>query len=535
MKRKAIKKVALFVALIMAATSFAGCGKKDEAAVSSGSPVTLNGDKIYPIQCDDTLTYWLSTNPNWTHRYENYADTPIGKKLAENTGVKVEYMHPAMGQGVEQFQILLASNELPDIVHYTWNVYPGGPDMAIKDEYILKLNDILPKYAPALWGYLQENEDWDKQSKSDKGSYYAFPQMSQDVKVAYGPVFRSDLLKKVNVELPRTIDEWEAVLTALKKNGVESPFIASAAGLIKAFSPAFGIYTGWYRNGDKVVYGQAQPQYKDLLIKLNDWYKKGLIDPDFASVDSKAIESKILNGQAGATLAWVGSGIGTWLNAMPDRNEFDIAGVQYPARKKGEPSEYADKGTSVSMASGVAISGNCVNVELAARFLDYGYTEEGHNLFNFGIEGESYNWVDRGGEKYPEFTDLILDNPEGLSVSQAMGMYLRASNATTMIMDKRYIEQYHTTTQQKEAQAEWGKTNMDEHILPELYIAEDSIDADADIMANVNTYIDEMTIKFITGNEPIENFDKYTEQIKKFGIEDATAFRQAAYEVYMNR
>ena len=41
----------------------------------------------------------------------------------------------------------------------------------------------------------------------------------------------------------------------------------------------------------------------------------------------------------------------------------------------------------------------CKNVELAARYLVYGFTEEGHNVYNFGVEGESYNWVDKDGEK----------------------------------------------------------------------------------------------------------------------------------------
>ena len=27
-------------------------------------------------------------------------------------------------------------------------------------------------------------------------------------------------------------------------------------------------------------------------------------------------------------------------------------------------------------------------------FLDYGYTEEGHLLLNFGVEGESYEMID---------------------------------------------------------------------------------------------------------------------------------------------
>ncbi|MFW5436827.1 hypothetical protein [Paenibacillus apiarius] len=41
--------------------------------------------------------------------------------------------------------------------------------------------------------------------------------------------------------------------------------------------------------------------------------------------------------------------------------------------------------------------------------------EEGHILFNFGVEGESYK-MEKG---YPKYTDEIMKNPDGLPVAQA--------------------------------------------------------------------------------------------------------------------
>ena len=76
---------------------------------------------------------------------------------------------------------------------------------------------------------------------------------------------------------------------------------------------------------------------------------------------------------------------------------------------------------------------------------------------------------------------------------------------------------------------------MNSHLLPQLYMATDEVDRDSEIMVNINTYVDEMTLKFITGAEPIENFDKYIEQIKKFGIEECIAFRQEALKRYESR
>ena len=114
-----------------------------------------------------------------------------------------------------------------------------------------------------------------------------------------------------------------------------------------------------------------------------------------------------------------------------------MAGAPYPAAEKGKMAEYGRLATPVNMGVSVAISRNCKKPELAARFLDYGYTEEGHNLFNFGIEGVSYEWKDG----YPTYTELITDNPDGLTMTESMNMYMQSGYSGMFVQDQRYIEQ----------------------------------------------------------------------------------------------
>ena len=86
-----------------------------------------------------------------------------------------------------------------------------------------------------------------------------------------------------------------------------------------------------------------------------------------------------------------------------------------------------------------AISTACKNVEAAARLLDFSYGEEGHMLVNFGIEGVSYEMVNGN----PEYTEVITDNPDGLSMTNAMSIYMRCHTNGAFIQDPRYIEQYY--------------------------------------------------------------------------------------------
>jgi putative aldouronate transport system substrate-binding protein len=55
------------------------------------------------------------------------------------------------------------------------------------------------------------------------------------------------------------------------------------------------------------------------------------------------------------------------------------------------------------------------------------------------------------------------------------------------------------------------------------------------IMSDVNTYRDEMFVKFIMGAEPIENFDKFVAQMEKFNLKQAIKIQQDALDRYNAR
>jgi len=544
MTHKLTKTLSLLVAVIIALTCFSACGNKEASSEGVGSPVKLNGDKIYPVECEDTLTFWFSGTAVWNQDFENFGETPLGKEIAKKTGIKIEYIHPSMGQGNEQFQILLASDDLPDIVNNKWYSFAGGPDEAINQEYIYELSDIIDKYCPAYKKLLKDNPDWDKSVKTDAHNYYAFNYFrGKDpiTSTVWGPIVRGDLLREAGLDIPVTMEDWDEMLTVFRdKYGVEKPYIGRLSYLGQTFYPAYGGFSGWYQDNGVVKYGEAQPQYKDFLKKMNEWYETGLLDYDFAVFDATKFDSDVLNSKGASFSGYSGSTISALLEAAKDYESFDLIGVPYPVLNEADGvAEYSRVNQEADITGvSTAISRKCKNVELAARFLDWGFTEEGDTVYNFGIEGESFNWVDKDGEKYPEYTDLVLNNPEGRTMSDILHKYTRAAESNVpMVLDSRHTRQFASFQQQKDAMQEWTKTNMKEHnhLLPAIYLTSDDADVDADIMAAVKTYVDEMTIKFITGREPLDNFDKYLEQLDKFGLQTCVEFRQKALERYNKR
>ena len=55
------------------------------------------------------------------------------------------------------------------------------------------------------------------------------------------------------------------------------------------------------------------------------------------------------------------------------------------------------------------------------------------------------------------------------------------------------------------------------------------------IMNEINTYTDQMILKFFIGDESLDAFDSYREQLQKMNIERAIEIQQAAYDRYLAR
>ena len=202
-----------------------------------------------------------------------------------------------------------------------------------------------------------------------------------------------------------------------------------------------------------------------------------------------------------------------------------------PTLVKGERAEMGYIENPFSGRASVAITTSCKDVERAARLMDWAYGEEGHMYFNFGTEGESYTMVDG----YPTYTDEILKNPKGLPVSQAMSAYIRGNYNGPFVQDVRYLEQYYTLDEQRQTPIVWGECNGAAHTMPPITPTSDESKEFSTIMNEINTYRDEMILKFIFGTESIDNFDTYVKNIDNMGLARALEIENAALDRYNSR
>ena len=488
----------------------------------------------------ETLTFYMDADSKATAVIPSYEEMAYWKKVGEIFNVDIKFQHPAAGQNDVEFNLLLASGEMPDIVWYNWGKVNGGAEYLLENGIILDLTELFPEYAPNLYNYYLEHDELMDLAMLNHEKLYSFPKIKGDntILVTSGFQIRDDWLERLGLEVPRTIDDLHNVLLAFKNEDAngngdpddEIPFTGSNAvynRVNEVLAQCWGIYFNDFSFLDgKVVFGPYTEQYRDYITTAAQWYSEGLIDPDYLSNDNTSFQSKILNDIGGFYQGTINGNLGTFLTAWQNNgSDSHLIPISSPMKEEGAP-HYSKEVQSYISEDSAVITSNCKNVELAMKVLDYAYGEEGIMLSNYGIEGESYTMVD--GK--PVFTDLILNNPDGYSATNALHMYNLAASQGPEIQLSDMFKQIALHPEQVDAYNIFGAADVQKINLTNLSATEEQTSRLSSIMADINTYVDEQANRFIMGLASLDEYDAFVEQLKAMGVEEAIEIKQAIYD-----
>ena len=496
-----------------------------------------------------TLKAWAELGEKATQVITSNNQIPVYDVLAEMTGVDVDWINVSTTDVDTQLNLLIASNQLPDIIYYNWqNKYSGGLAKALSDYVAIPLNDLLAENAPNLTALLEKCPELAKQLALDDGTIVMFPSARTDtrVRIWFGPQIRQDWLDNLGLAMPETIEDWYNVLTAFKTQDAngngdandEIPFVAagasSLANYMLSFAGAYGLVRDTFCVKDgKVVYSPADPAYKDFLTEMAKWYAEGLIDPDFVAMDGTSVKSLITTDVAGAYFGSLAGNLGGYNAALKEVvPEGQIVGAPWIKAADGIGYQQEAEHAKALTGYGAIITTACKDPVAAVKWLDEHYSEAGSLLMTFGIEGESYNMVD--GK--PVLSDEIINNPEGLTYDIALAKYALKPN-TVEAMDDTYAiySQYNLQSDvQTEANALWaaGDTSI---LMPPVSLTVDESSEYSEIMNEITTYVSESIVKFIMGQTSLDEFDAYVENLNNMGLQRVIDIEQGAYDRYLAR
>jgi len=271
----ALLSIALLVGLVACATNptqDAGETLQDEPVMQD---VATNEQDSEPIQTADTglegtnLSIWAPFY--WVGRIASYDESAAWQEVERRLGITIDWMQPPAGQEVEQFNLMVASLDLPDIIGTGWagdEMWVGGGDRYIEEGVILRLNELVQQHAPDYLWAIENLVVPEEQGLfyTDEGNMFAFYAISPYEEWSFlGMLYRQDWMDELGLENPRTLDEVENVLIQFRDQmGADAPLLFPPEGLrtdTAVFISAWNIGPAFYQVNGRVMYGPAQPEF----------------------------------------------------------------------------------------------------------------------------------------------------------------------------------------------------------------------------------------------------------------------------------
>lgn len=515
MKERKISRRAVCSAMVasLALGVLEGCGSSSSTTASSaaGSGAAASNERI-------TVRILKSKAANEVAAEQ----MDVWKVLGEKFNMDFEFDNPPQDNYNERLNLVMMDAQLPDIIMDmpTTEVLKYG-----ESGVILSLNDYIDNSMPNLKKEIDKRDGVEKALTYSDGNIYYMPMLDEKVSGNMPYIVRTDWLEKLGIESPVTLEDWEnywhlVKTTDLNGNGTndEIPFSSYNMDGLRNFCTAFGCLDDFYTDpddGGKVHYGPIDPKYKKAVTWMHDMYEKGYIDPEIITMDIASFMPKLAQNTVASFYGPLGGMLAAQNATMPASFPGFHVEATVPPKGDAQIHSYIDQEPRAIAAA--AITAGCKNVDRVIALLDYMYSDEGTRLINMGIEGTHYTM--QNGK--PIFTDYVMKNPDGLSPKNAIGTFTFAQSSGPFILSQDEVTQLDDDSVNRAKQdciipfLEESK----KYVIPgsTSFSSEDDAVRRA-VMADVDTYVDEMIIKFVSGREPLSNWDTYVEKVNGMGI-----------------
>lgn len=537
MKRKVI---ALLLAMAMCTTSLAACSSKGNGGADSGKATT-------PAASTDTTEDNGKVNglmnkeglplvDEGTYGFSIFADdsSETGKfymmdEFKKQTNVDVTLKINPYQTATERLNLDLNSGDYSDVIG-GWTLNDSMIlTYGVKQGVFIPLEDYFAKYCPNITAILDMPGVREQMTAPD-GHIYTIPYVCGDTTVGFSPYINGQWLKNVGMEMPKTTDEFEAVLKAFKEKDAngngdandEIPFSTDPNNKhIEAMAGWFGMpmnKQGVAIVNDKVVYGGVSEDYRTFLKWFGGLYKEGLIDNELYTQDKSTWSGKGNKDLYGVSIAY-GSNEFSGIVQTPEKSVFDALPVLNT--DKGGTWLRDTNGFSVYRTQAV-ITDKAKNPEIICRWFDNAFALEngiGCARGPVGVvtfkEGDGYRAIDS--------TTLPADQQEAVSWNNLWPQSL----PKFVPVGFKYIED-NPLYDEKKAMENTYEPNLTKEIIPTNWIALDDIDKYSDTTTALINYFNEQQALFVTGAQDINDdaqWNAYVDGMKALGLEDWVKMR----------
>lgn len=462
-------------------------------------------------------------------RFKNWlADNLWNDPLQKDAGVSVDVVDGGPEQShYQQLDLLLSSGDLEDSTVATMaqsQVY--GAQGAFLD-----LAPLIESDAPHLKAYIDEHPDFQKLITDDGGHIYGLVNEYPTV----GPVsfYREDMLAAAGVsQAPTGIEEFTDAMRALKQTfGSDSDYHPlGGRDAFLNYQYAFGANDGIDESG-KVhgIYqsGRGTDIHSDGASAMVEWYntlyKEGLIDPEWVkgAVTEEDWQTKMLTGKISVSNDFFTRPSFFLTNAdLQTYPDYSIGTM--PAMSNGGEQMLVPANERYNTERVFVVNSKTQNSKAVIEFLDYLYSDEGQDIYHYGVEGTSYDVVN--GEK--EYTVSYAENADQEVGKPVWNFAQDRLTYPAPVDDEAFYKWQSDYT--KSFAADYFSESL--KVSPVLKYTAQQQEERSKLLASVQPLVDAEMVKFVTGTRPISEWDAFLDEADAQGYAQITEIDQAALD-----
>lgn len=497
-------------------------------ACPSGGKVANEEATKDPLTKDDVVQVYIESSPSWPYK----EDWKVWEYISEGFGGTLDLTVIPQAETGTKWPILFASPDLlPDIMtdYRTSCPYRGADNVAVD------INSLVDDYMPNY-------KAWRDSLDEDKYDLYILPNVDTDGKMYSAPLsgfetsgqhawlYRKDIFDKHNLKVPTNVDELYEVCKELKKLYPNSyPFcMRDLVGKMSLMGPSFDGYwePDYYYDYETETWKHGA--LEDTMLESIKFFKKfideGLMPPNAVNIAVSEWEELVMSDR-GFIFVDYSTRIDNFNSSMSNSGTDFMVSAFKPFALNEETGKGVLANQVVSSLTMFACnSRNDRRIANAAKYLDWLYTDEACELVSWGKEGETYNVVDG---KRVFITDKDNNIPKIVFGFGSAGAGLRKDPSATDASDSVDLAAV------KPMILETTMTKQN----PRLYmaLAPDDMQNVIDTNVAINNYKNEMLGKFLLGQESLDNFDAFCDNMENLGVNDVLAVYDAAFKTISNQ
>jgi putative aldouronate transport system substrate-binding protein len=465
-RRYLLSSVSVTLVFAMAACSSGNNGNNDSNATktptqsSNASGETPSQDVSHdPLgKYDPPIEVSVTKGINGNFKLENgesYDDNVWTQGYKEELGIKLKYKwYIDNSQYDQKIGLDMAATDLPDFFSVNKNDF----QTLAENGMLADLSEVYRDYASPILKGVIESDPKTFESMHYDGKLLAVGQphnLGEQIDMIW---IREDWLHNLGLSAPKTMNDVLMISEAFTKRdpdqnqkddtyglGLTKDLFESSFAGLKGFANGYHAYPGiWIKdNSGKIAYGSVQPEMKTTLQALQDMYKKGDLDKEFAVKDGGKVSELTTNGKLGMVYGLF------WIPGWP-LNESKAAnpGAEWKAYPIVSSDDQPVLGsTSVGVTGLTVVSKSAAHPEALIKLLNFGL-ETGYGE-SAETEFQKYHMGDNGRElfhlsyrsMFPVSKNIDIMHKVSEAVANKDGSNLRGEEKNTFDSAMKWVDE----------------------------------------------------------------------------------------------